>query len=498
MILKCSQRGGAKQLALHLMKTEENEHVETHEVRGFLADDVLGAFREVEAISQGTKCKQYLFSVSLNPPQTENVSIETFESALSSIEERTGLTGQPRVVVFHEKEGRRHCHAVWSRIDPETMTAKPLPFFKNKLQEVSRQQYLENGWRMPPGLIDKRNRDPRNFSLDEWQQAKRAGRNAGEIKALIQEAWSISDSKNSFAHALKERGFYLAKGDRRGHIAMSFDGEPFSIPRMLGQKTKDVRARLGNPNELPSIEDARKHIAADYLPKIQKYVGEIRQKAKANIEKVEAERLRLSAAHAQERKRLDEGIRQRNEREQRERAERFRKGMLGLWDRLSGKHKALEKQNEMEALWALERDRRQRDAMVAAQLDERRALQERLKAARERRETVLLKLYRDFANYREMKRGAAPSRPTSQRQTPVVASKPEQKTASQNALDRKHENFKQEFRQTSESNASTAEPAKQPPSAKPAKAPSKPSTHERLNRLRRGERNRSDGPDLER
>ena len=28
MILKGSQRGGAKQLALHLMKTEENEHVE--------------------------------------------------------------------------------------------------------------------------------------------------------------------------------------------------------------------------------------------------------------------------------------------------------------------------------------------------------------------------------------------------------------------------------------------------------------------------------------
>lgn len=498
MILKGSQRGGAKQLALHLMKTEENEHVEIHEVRGFLADDVLGAFREIEAISQGTKCKQYLFSVSLNPPQTENVSIETFESALSNIEERTGLSAQPRVVVFHEKEGRRHCHAVWSRIDPETMTAKPLPFFKNKLQEVSRQQYLENGWRMPPGLIDKRNRDPRNFTLDEWQQAKRAGRNAGEIKALIQEAWSISDSKNSFAHALKERGFYLAKGDRRGHIAMSFDGEPFSIPRMLGQKTKDVHARLGDPNELPSIEDARKHIAADYLPKIQKYVGEIRQKAKAHIETIEAERLWLSAAHAQERKRLDEGIRQRNEREQRERAERFRKGMLGLWDRLSGKHKALEKQNEMEVLWALERDRRQRDATVAAQLDERRALQERLKAARERRETALLKLYRDFANYREMKRGAAPARPTSQRQTPTVVSKPVQKPASQNALDRKQETFKQQFQQTSQKAASTAEPAKQPSSSKAAKAPSKPSTRDRLNRLRRGERNRSDGPDLER
>src|SRR5690606_15593136 len=118
--------------------------------------------------------------------------IDTFETALKAIEDKHGLNDQPRVVVFHEKEGRRHCHAVWSRIDAETMTAKPLPFFKNKLQEVSRQLYLENGWQMPRGLVDKQNRDPRNFTLAEWQQAKRIGRHAGEIKGLIQEAWAIS------------------------------------------------------------------------------------------------------------------------------------------------------------------------------------------------------------------------------------------------------------------------------------------------------------------
>ena len=170
MILKGSQRSGAKQLGLHLLKTEENEHVELHEIRGFISDDVIGALREAEAIAKGTKCRQYLFSVSLNPPQTENVRIETFEQAIRSIEERNGLTDQPRVIIFHEKEGRRHAHAVWSRIDAETMTAKPMSFYKNKLQEVSRQLYLENGWKMPRGLVDSKERDPRNFSLAEWQQ----------------------------------------------------------------------------------------------------------------------------------------------------------------------------------------------------------------------------------------------------------------------------------------------------------------------------------------
>ena len=65
MIVKGSQRSGGKQLGLHLLKTEENEHVEVHEVRGFVADDVMGAMKEAHALSVGTKCKQYLFSVSL-------------------------------------------------------------------------------------------------------------------------------------------------------------------------------------------------------------------------------------------------------------------------------------------------------------------------------------------------------------------------------------------------------------------------------------------------
>ena len=116
MILKASQRSGAAQLGQHLLKTEENEHVEVHEVRGFMSESVMGAMKEAQAMAKGTRCKQYLFSVSLNPPETENVPVEVFEGALSAIEEKLGLTDQPRLVVFHEKEGRRHAHAVWSRI----------------------------------------------------------------------------------------------------------------------------------------------------------------------------------------------------------------------------------------------------------------------------------------------------------------------------------------------------------------------------------------------
>ncbi|TAJ30484.1 MAG: relaxase, partial [Bosea sp. (in: a-proteobacteria)] len=193
MILKASQRSGAKQLGLHLLKTEENEHVEIHEVSGFVSDDLLGAMKEAYAQSLGTRCKQFLFSVSLNPPPNESVRTEVFEKACDVIEERLGLKGQPRMIVFHEKEGRRHAHAVWSRIDAATMTARPLPFFKSKLRDIARDLYLENGWSMPEGFRDSKLRDPRNFTLDEWQQARRAGLDAREVKATIQECWAMSE-----------------------------------------------------------------------------------------------------------------------------------------------------------------------------------------------------------------------------------------------------------------------------------------------------------------
>ncbi|MFZ2168763.1 MAG: hypothetical protein WAW61_03895, partial [Methylococcaceae bacterium] len=63
MILVGNQRGGAKNLATHLLK-EENEHVEVHEIRGFASQNLAAALKEADAISRATRCKQFLFSLS--------------------------------------------------------------------------------------------------------------------------------------------------------------------------------------------------------------------------------------------------------------------------------------------------------------------------------------------------------------------------------------------------------------------------------------------------
>lgn len=139
MILKGSQRAGAKQLSLHLMNDRDNDHVTLHELRGFIAGDLHGALAESYAISRGTKCEQFLFSLSLNPPKQVIAGEDDFRRAADEAEKRLGLEGQPRAIVFHEKEGRRHAHVVWSRINPETMKAINLPFYKKRLNELSRE-----------------------------------------------------------------------------------------------------------------------------------------------------------------------------------------------------------------------------------------------------------------------------------------------------------------------------------------------------------------------
>ena len=141
--------------------------------------------------------------------------IEAFEYALSRIEKENGLSKQPRAVIFHEKEGRRHAHAVYSRIDVFEMKAINLPHYKYKLRDISREIFIKNQWKVPQGLLNSQDRNPTNFTFAEYQQAKRAKKDPRTIKTAFQESWSISDDSTSFKHALHERGFYLAKGDRR-------------------------------------------------------------------------------------------------------------------------------------------------------------------------------------------------------------------------------------------------------------------------------------------
>ncbi|MEM0928036.1 MAG: relaxase/mobilization nuclease domain-containing protein [Pseudomonadota bacterium] len=381
MILKGSQRGGAKDLAVHLMK-DENDHVEVHELRGFVSGDLEGALHESYAISRGTKCRQFLYSLSLNPPKDADVSTDQFEAAIDKVEQNLGLSGQPRAIVFHEKEGRRHAHAVWSRINVDEMKAVQMSFDHRKLQTISKELYREHGWDMPRGLANASERDPLNFTLEEWQQAKRIGKDPKAVKAAFQDAWAISDSKAGLSHALAERGFHLAKGDRRGFVAVdAVTDEVFAVPRWAGVKTKDVRDRLGDENQLPSIAETRAMIAQGILPKLRGFDDQLSAQQAFTKQDFECKKADLVTRQRAERSALEQAQKLRAQTEAQTRQARFRKGLGGIWDRLRGEHKKIEARNMAEAQKASARDRAEKGRIVYQQLRARRLLANtRLKA----------------------------------------------------------------------------------------------------------------------
>lgn len=409
MILKGSQRGGGRQLALHLLNVAENEHVRVHELRGFTADDLPGAFQEVYAISRGTKAKQFLFSLSLNPPQSEQVRTETFEAAIEAIERKMGLEGQPRAVVFHEKEGRRHAHAVWSRIDAEKMRAINLPFFKMKLRDVSRDLYLEHGWQMPRGFVNSKERDPANYSLAEWQQAKRSGQDPKALKEMFRECWAASDSGKAFAAALRSRGYILARGDRRSNVAVDYRGEVYAVARYAGIKTKDVRGRLGDENALPSIEDAKSEHASRMSEMLRRHVADVEQRRKNQATNILQRRKEIIERQRTQRTALEKAQQTRQATETRERTSRFSRGFRGLWHRITGKHSEIKRRNEQEALLATQRDMAEKDRLAFRHIEERRPLHQQLRQLRKAHAERVAEIHRDIADFERTESRQAPN-----------------------------------------------------------------------------------------
>lgn len=403
MILHGNARSGGRALAFHLMRTDENEHIEVQEVSGFMADDVVGAFREIEALSMGTRCEKPFFSLSMSPPKDANLTAKQFEAAISKAEDGLGLSGQPRVVVFHEKGDHRdrHCHVVWSRIKPDEMRAIPMPFNRLKMRDISRELFIENGIEVPRGLIDRNERNPLNYSFEEYQQAKRVGCDARSIKADIQNAWASSDSRAALEHALQDKGYRLARGDRRGFVVTDSQGEVYSLPRMLNLKTKAVRERLGSEKTLAELDQVKADYAADMAQKMAGFQQELKARHKEQEKQRQAARQTLINRQRAERQQELRAMSQRQIEEARTRQAKFRTGFKGVWDFVRGERARVKRENEAEAAQSLARDTAQKEALIIRQREQRRFYAQRLAQERSRLAQRYHEVSEDRSRYQE-------------------------------------------------------------------------------------------------
>ena len=367
MILKGNERGHAAELAVHLLNPRDNDHVTVHSITGFIAHDLQGALAESAAISQATQCRNHLFSLSLNPPPEARVSVEDFEQAIEKIEAKLGLTGQPRAIVFHEKNGRRHAHCVWSRIEPTRLRAINLAHSKRKLMDVAQDLYRTHGWEMPAGFTDPARRDALAFSREEAGQAKRAARDPKSLKAMFAQCWQQSDSRAAFAAALWAEGYCLARGDRRSFVAVDRDGKIWSLSRWCGVAPKDLAARLGNQDDLPSPDIAKQLF--DGLPEQR-----LDHRSVKLGPAFDARHAHLVEDQRRDRDALFKEQEQRRVRETKERQARIPRGLKAVWAKVSGSYTRLIADIEREANDAARRDRAEQQALIEQHLAARRAL----------------------------------------------------------------------------------------------------------------------------
>lgn len=333
MILKGNARSFGSDLASHLLNLYDNDEVEVAELTGTQATDLHGAFAEFEAVASGTRCVKHLYSLSINPAQP--LTREQYAQVIDRIGEKLGLADQPRAVVFHHKQGadgvvREHCHVVWSRIDVSRMRAVQLSHDRQKLRSVAQELAAEFEHPLPEGLARNKGAERFNGGRDvaaaDQARAETSGLKADERRTEITAAWNATADGKAFRAALEERGYYLARGDKRGFVVVDRAGHIHSLPRQIsGVRTKDVRERFEplTPDYLPDLAQVKARVAKiaedeaayeDKLPRLRRSPDELKARQAgrraglmAKMQELElrqrSERLTLHQAQEQERRR---------------------------------------------------------------------------------------------------------------------------------------------------------------------------------------------------
>jgi hypothetical protein len=242
--------------------------------------------------------------------------------------------------------------------------------------------------------------------MSQWQHARRAGKDPREIKAALQDSWATSNTQNAFKKALADRGYVLARGDRRGFVALDHRCEVFSISKKwIGVSAKDVRARLSDESTLPSVEAAKVQIAQYMANRMSVIKQEHETAVHARVVKIGDDLVRMTTTHKEERRLLEAHHSDRWQAEVRQRQGRFNHGIRGLLDRVTGRHRQLRVQNEREALLAHRRDQQEKDRLIFSQLAQRRTLDSRIDRLQNFSAIRKQSLSDDLTQYQDIQRG---------------------------------------------------------------------------------------------
>lgn len=181
----------------------------------------------------------YTFSLSYHKEQSptkKNMIDDAFE-ALGFLD----LKDHQAVMVAHNDTEHPHVHVICNLVNPVNGRTKQMSLDRNKFSEWAEKHEREHGKIYCPERV-KNNEKRRQLKLENQDKEKNdKTRKNGFVKhrekkidkVQIQNLYQQSDSAKAFQAALKDAGYELAKGDRRGLVLVDDTGKIHSLSRQM-------------------------------------------------------------------------------------------------------------------------------------------------------------------------------------------------------------------------------------------------------------------------
>ncbi len=169
--------------------------------------------------------------------------------------------------------------------------------------------------------------------------------------------------------------------------------------RWVGIKTKEVRAKLGDPESLPSIENTKLQLAEKFTDKLRHFIDESIAKHEKAAVALNKKLKALANHHRQERSQLKQSHFKQRVAEVQARSARLPTGLKALWFRLTGKYNLIKKHNETETMQCKLRDQSKMQKLIDRQLGERGRIQREVRQIRHQHTNQTKRLNRDISEY---------------------------------------------------------------------------------------------------
>ncbi|MDX2028239.1 MAG: relaxase/mobilization nuclease domain-containing protein [Alphaproteobacteria bacterium] len=261
MIIKGGRRGGARQLAAHLLRRDTNEDVIIHEIDSYpvkaLNDDGLKSTLRLMAVQGQTKGKlRTLYHSIIAPQQGETLNKRQLKHAVDTLAKNLGMEGHPRVIVEHRKDGRQHFHVVFNILNPTTGKQARLQWTRKVEWNTSRQLEQELG--LKP--VMRKGRAARRW---EYERGKRSGIKAMTVRKDVTSIYHASKTGKEFISNLNKAGYVLTKGRNNNYVLVDRAGDIHGLMRRIeGVRLKDLRQKFPDLKQaaLPSLNSVLKKL----------------------------------------------------------------------------------------------------------------------------------------------------------------------------------------------------------------------------------------------